>query len=49
MLGVDKPVELRLAADCVVVFLEEVLPGMSRDLDGPTQTIRLQCNDIDAE
>ncbi|MDP7701832.1 maleylpyruvate isomerase family mycothiol-dependent enzyme [Mycobacterium sp. TY815] len=48
-LGRDEAVEPRLAADGVAEFLEEVLPGMSRDLDGPVQSIRLQCNDIDGE
>lgn len=48
-LGFDEPIEPRLAADGVAEFLEEVLPGMSRDLDGPSQTIALRCNDIDAD
>lgn len=47
-LGLDEPVEARLATDGIAEFIEDVLPGMSRDLDGPSQTIALQCNDIDA-
>lgn len=48
-LGLDEPVEPRLAGDGVAEFLEEVLPGMSRDLDGTSQTISLRCSDIDAQ
>lgn len=44
-----EPVERTLAADGVAEFLDEVLPGMSRDLGGPAQTIALRTNDIDAE
>lgn len=48
-LGLDEAVEPWLAADGVAEFLEEVLPGMSRDLEGPSQTIALQCSDVDAD
>ncbi|ORA22627.1 maleylpyruvate isomerase family mycothiol-dependent enzyme [Mycobacterium angelicum] len=46
--GADVPVEKTLAADGVAEFLDDVLPGMSNDLDGPVQTISLRANDIDA-
>lgn len=44
----DEPIETVLAADGVAEFLDDVLPGMSNGLDGPTQTISLRANDIDA-
>lgn len=46
--GGDEPLERVLAADGVAEFVDEVLPGMSRDLQGPAQTISLRTNDIDA-
>lgn len=44
-MGRNEPVEQTLAADGVDEFLDEVLPGLSRDLSGPTQTICLRAND----
>jgi len=46
--GADVPVEKALAADGVAEFLDDVLPGMSNDLEGPVQAISLRANDIDA-
>lgn len=45
--GGSEPIDRQLAADGVSEFLDEVLPGLSRDLDGPAQTIFLHANDID--
>lgn len=45
--GVDEPIDTALAADGVAEFVDDVLPGMSNDLDGPLQTIALRARDID--
>ncbi|OSC38919.1 maleylpyruvate isomerase family mycothiol-dependent enzyme [Mycobacterium decipiens] len=47
--GVDEPIERELAVDGVAEFLSDVLPGMSDDLDGQTQTVCLRANDVDAQ
>ncbi|ORX03540.1 maleylpyruvate isomerase family mycothiol-dependent enzyme [Mycobacterium szulgai] len=47
--GADVPIEKTLAADGVAEFLDDVLPGMSNDLDGPVQVIALRANDIDVD
>ena len=44
-IGCSEPIEQTLAADGVDEFLDEVLPGLSRDLAGPAQTIRLHAHD----
>ncbi|UNB50892.1 maleylpyruvate isomerase family mycothiol-dependent enzyme [Mycolicibacterium sp. YH-1] len=44
-IGCDEPIEQFLAADGVDEFLDEVLPGLSHDLGGPTQTICLRARD----
>lgn len=45
-IGAGEPVEAELAGDGVAEFLDEVLPGMSRDLGGTVQVIALHANDI---
>ncbi len=47
--GPNEPVEQELAVDGVDEFLDEVLPGMSDDLDGPAQTISLGASDVDEQ
>jgi hypothetical protein len=44
-IGADEPVERTVAVDGVDEFLDEVLPGLSRDLGGPAQTICLRTSD----
>jgi len=43
--GCNEPIEQTLAVDGVDEFLDEVLPGLSHDLAGPAQTIRLHAHD----
>jgi len=40
--GAHEPIEQTIAADGVDEFLDEVLPGLARNLSGPAQTIRLR-------
>lgn len=47
--GTNEPIEQTLALDGVDEFLDEVLPGLSHDLDGPAQTIRLRAHDTAGE
>jgi uncharacterized protein (TIGR03083 family) len=44
-IGADEPVEQTVAVDGVDEFLDEVLPGLSRDLAGPAQTVCLHATD----
>lgn len=44
-IGVHEPIEQAAAVDGVDEFLDEVLPALSHDLDGPAQTICLRAND----
>ena len=44
-IGCDKTIEQTLAVDGVDEFVDEVLPGLSYDLAGPAQTIRLHAHD----
>ena len=44
-IGCSEPIEQTLAVDGVDEFLDEVLPGLSHDLAGPAQTIRLHAHD----
>ena len=44
-IGCNEPIEQTLAVDGVDEFLDEVLPGLSHDLAGPAQTIRLHAHD----
>ena len=44
-----EPIEPQLAADGVSEFFDEVLPGLSKDLDGPAQTISLRANDREVQ
>lgn len=48
-IGADEPIERTIAGDGVDEFLDEVLPGLSPDLDGPAQTICLRAHDTTAE
>lgn len=48
-IGCTEPIAQPLAVDGVDEFLDEVLPGMSGDLDGPAQTIRLRADDCGHE
>ena len=43
--GTNEPLEQAVAVDGVEEFLDEVLPGLSLDLDGAAQTICLRAND----
>jgi len=45
----NEPIEQTIAEDGVDEFLDEVLPSLSPDLDGPAQTICLRAHDITAE
>ncbi len=44
-IGTHQPIEQTIAVDGVDEFLDEVLPGLSPDLDGAAQTICLRTND----
>ena len=48
-IGADEPIEQSVALDGIDEFLDEVLPGLSHDLDGPAQTIRLHAHDTTGE
>ncbi|MHA7652221.1 maleylpyruvate isomerase family mycothiol-dependent enzyme [Mycobacterium sp. ML4] len=41
----NEPIEQTVAVDGVDEFLDEVLPGLSPDLDGPAQTICMRTSD----
>lgn len=41
-IGAHEPIEQAIAVDGVDEFLDEVLPGLSRNLNGAAQTIRLR-------
>ena len=44
-MGVNEPIEHTIAVDGVDEFLDEVLPGLSPDLNGAAQTICLRADD----
>jgi uncharacterized protein (TIGR03083 family) len=44
-IGANEPIEQMIAVDGVDEFLDEVLPGLSPDLDGPAQTICFHADD----
>lgn len=46
-IGVDEPIDQRLAVDGVDEFVDEVLPGLSPDLGGAVQSIRIHADDTD--
>lgn len=48
-IGADEPIEVTVALDGIDEFLDEVLPGLSHDLDGPAQTICLHAHDTIGE
>jgi uncharacterized protein (TIGR03083 family) len=47
--GANEPIEQTVAVDGIDEFLDEVLPGLSHDLDGPAQTICLHAHDTTGE
>ncbi|MBB3604176.1 uncharacterized protein (TIGR03083 family) [Mycolicibacterium sp. BK556] len=44
-IGADEPIDRDIAVDGVDEFLDEVLPGLSPDLDGAAHTIRFRADD----
>jgi predicted lipid carrier protein YhbT len=48
-IAAHEPIEQTVAVDGVDEFLDEVLPGLSPDLNGPAQTICLHAHDTTGE